>query len=228
MSHTREDLGGGRFIYQSDTVRFGEDAVRLAAFAAPKPTDKVCDLGTGGGILPLLFCVDTPPAVIDAVELDPDADALAAQTVRDNGLDARIRVHAIDWNDWRAHLPAGGYSLVTCNPPYFPAGGGKPCADGSRDRARHEASPDTLSQVCRAAAGLLQNGGDFCLCHRPERLCDVVTCLRDAGLEPKRLHLLLAETADTPWLLLCRARKGGRPGLTLTVGASPKNGKESA
>ncbi|MBR3290247.1 MAG: hypothetical protein IKI63_05680 [Clostridia bacterium] len=57
----REGLGGGRFVYQSDSCRFGEDALRLAAFAAPKSTDVVCDLGTGGGILPLLFCVDAPP-----------------------------------------------------------------------------------------------------------------------------------------------------------------------
>ena len=220
MAQEREDLGGGRFVYQSDTVRFGEDALRLAAFAVPKPTDVVCDLGTGGGILPLLFCVGTPPARIDAAEIDPEAASLAAQAVRDNGLAALIRVHAIDWNDWRAHLPAGGYTLVTCNPPYFPADGGKRCADASRDLARHEASSETLSDVCRAAAGLLRNGGDVCLCHRPERLTDLLTALRDAGLEPKRLHLLCADGCNTPWLVLCRARKGGNVGLTVTVGAS--------
>lgn len=220
MSLTRENLGGGRFVYQSDAVRFGEDALRLAAFASPKPADAVCDLGTGGGILPLLFCVDTPPARIDAVEINPDAAALATQAVRDNELTAHIFVHAIDWNDWRAHLPAGGYTLVTCSPPYFPAGSGMPCADRSRDLARHEASPETLSDVCRVAAGLLRSGGDFCLCHRPERLTDLLTALRGSGLEPKRLHLLCADKSDTPWLVLCRAKKGGKPGLSVTVGAS--------
>ena len=228
MAQERETLGGGRFVYQSDTVRFGEDALRLAAFAVPKPTDVVCDLGTGGGILPLLFCVGTPPARIDAAEIDPEAASLAAQAVRDNGLAALIRVHAIDWNDWRAHLPAGGYTLVTCNPPYFPAGGGKPCADASRDRARHETSPETLSDVCRAAAGLLQTGGDFCLCHRPERLADLLCALREAGLEPKRLHLLCADGRDTPWLVLCRAKKGGNPGLSVTAGASFQKRKDNA
>ena len=228
MAQVREFLGGGRFVYQSDTVRFGEDALRLAAFASPKPADVVCDLGAGGGILPLLFCVDTPPVRIDAVEIDPGAAALAAQAVRDNGLDTRIRVHAIDWNDWRDHLPAGGYTLVTCNPPYFPAESGKPCADASRDRARHESSPDMLPQLCLAAAGLLQNGGEFCLCHRPERLTDLLCALRDAGLEPKRLHLLCADGRDTPWLVLCRAKKGGNPGLSVTAGASFQKRKDNA
>ena len=217
MALTREDIGGGRFVYQSDTVRFGEDALRLAAFASPKPTDVVCDLGTGGGILPLLFCVGTPPARIDAVEVNPDAAALAAQTVRDNGLAELIRVHTADWNDWQA---PGAYSLVTCNPPYFPAHGGKRCADALRDLARHEASPEALPKLCRVAARLLQNGGDFCLCHRPERLTDLLTALREAGLEPKHLHLLCADGGDTPWLLLCRAKKSGNAGLAVTVGAS--------
>ncbi|MBR3290248.1 MAG: hypothetical protein IKI63_05685 [Clostridia bacterium] len=154
------------------------------------------------------------------MERNTAAAQLAARSVCDNDLTALIHIHAIDWNDWQGHLPAGGYSLVTCNPPYFPAGGGRPCANTAREAARREASPDTLPQICRVAAGLLQNGGDFCLCHRPERLCDLLTVLRAAGLEPKRLHLLCTDSSEKPWLILCRARKGGRAGLDVTVGSS--------
>ena len=59
----------------------------------------------------------------------------------------------------------------------------------------------------------LRYGGRFCLCHRPERLADVICALREAGLEPKRLRLVQQRPASAPWLLLAEGRRGGKPGL---------------
>ena len=73
----------------------------------------------------------------------------------------------------------------------------------------------TLDQLCAAAARLVKNGGRFALCHRPERLCDVLCTLRAHGLEPKRLKLVAHSPAHPPALLLVEAVKGGRPGLVV-------------
>ena len=78
--------------------------------------------------------------------------------------------------------------------------------------ARHE-QPGTLDEVVAAASRLLRFGGRFCLCHRPERLADVVAALRRRGLEPKRLRTVQGAAASAPWLLLLEAKKGGKPGL---------------
>ncbi len=48
-------LFGMRILQKPGAFRFGTDAVILADFAAPKKGDKVVDLGTGTGILPLLM-----------------------------------------------------------------------------------------------------------------------------------------------------------------------------
>ena len=54
---TLEDLqlGGLRLIQKKHNFRFGMDAVLLADFAAIRPGDRVADLGTGTGILPVLL-----------------------------------------------------------------------------------------------------------------------------------------------------------------------------
>ena len=71
MPETPLPLGGGITALVTAEHRFGSDAVLLADFAWPKRRDIVCDLGTGCGILPLLWCRRDPPAHIDAVELPP-------------------------------------------------------------------------------------------------------------------------------------------------------------
>ena len=52
-----EDLGVGgmRFMQDESLFKFGTDAVLLAHFCRLKKNAKICDLGTGTGILPVLL-----------------------------------------------------------------------------------------------------------------------------------------------------------------------------
>ena len=108
-----------------------------------------------------------------------------------------------------APLPAGGFDLVVSNPPYFPVGSGK-----SAGPARSEESC-TLEELCAAAGRLTKNGGRFALCHRPERLTDVLCALRAHNLEPKRLRLVSHRPGYPPSLLLVEAVRQGKPGITV-------------
>ena len=58
-----------RVIQSPDAFRFGMDAVLLADFAQVRPRSRVCDLGTGTGILPLLLSGRDPDMLCDAVEI---------------------------------------------------------------------------------------------------------------------------------------------------------------
>ena len=106
-------------------------------------------------------------------------------------------------------LPAGGFDLVISNPPYFPVGSGK---SGGPARSEEFCS---LAELCAAAGQLVKNGGRFALCHRPERLVDVLCALRSRGLEPKRLKLVSHSPDRPPALALVEAVRQGRPGLTI-------------
>ena len=112
------------------------------------------------------------------------AAALARRSVARSGLDGRAAVLCASWTDLDGLLPREGFHLVVCNPPYFPPGSGRESASPADRLARHE-PPGTLDEVVAAASRLLRFGGRFCLCHRPERLADVVAALRRRGLEPK-------------------------------------------
>ena len=51
-----DPLGGGLKIIVSKEHIFGTDAVLLASFSDIRKNDTACDLGTGCGIIPLLWC----------------------------------------------------------------------------------------------------------------------------------------------------------------------------
>ena len=72
-----------------------------------------------------------------------------------------------------------------------------------------------MEEVCSAAAWLLQYGGRFCLCQRPERLTDVLSAMRTAGLEPKRLRWVQQRPEKAPWLFLAEGKAGAKPGLSV-------------
>ncbi len=200
-------------VLTSSAHRFGTDAMLLSHFAAPAKGERVCELGTGCGVIALRLCAGWQPAAVHGVDIAPAAIALAQRSAAAFTGTPRPTFAVGDWRDPRTIAPAGSFQRVVCNPPYFPAGSGEVSGDEAARLARHE-QPDTLEAVCRAAAWLLTSGGRFCLCHRPERLPAVVAALTACHLEPKRLRVVQQRADTAPWLFLLEARKDGHPALT--------------
>lgn len=203
-----EQLGPYTLRWAEGVFPLGSDALALGAFSAVKPGWRVCDLGTGSGALLLLLARREPGLSLTGIDIDP----LSARTAREN-LEANRLPGEIIAGDLRtAPLPPGSFDLVISNPPYFPAGSGK---SGGPARSEECCS---LEELCTAAGRLTRNGGRFSLCHRPERLVDVLCALRAHGLEPKRLRLVSHSPEHPPSLLLVEAVKQGRPGLRIETG----------
>ena len=214
MHGTRiEDLGRGVVAYTDADHRVGTDACLLAAFAAPRKIDTACDLGTGCGVIPLLwFAGESPPQAAFALELQPSAADLARQGAAHSGLEERLHVLEGDIRELPDILPWGEFDLVTCNPPYKAAGAGVLSASGSGKIARHETTC-TLDDVCRAGARLLRFGGRLCVCQLPERLPDLICAMRAYKIEPKRLKFVQKDASSPPWLVLCEGKLGSKPFL---------------
>ncbi len=201
-SHT-ERLGPFVLSWEEGVFPLGADALRLGRFATVKRGWRVCDLGTGSGVLLLLLAERERALDMCGVELDLWAAETARANLERNGLRGEIR-----WGDLRERPFAdGSFDLVISNPPYFPVGSGR---GGGPARSEETCS---LEELCRAASRLTRNGGRFALCHRPERMTDVLCALRRERLEPKRLQLVAHTPERAPFLLLVEAVKGGRPGL---------------
>ena len=214
----REDLGGGAFVWTHPQYKFGTDAMLLARFAlacAPRAV-RGADLGTGCGIIPVVWAQERPEMEIFAAEIQPEAAALARKSAAESGFVQRITVWEGDLRTLKqSDLPERrAMQLVSCNPPYFVPGSGYLAQKDGRRIARAEETC-TAADAAQAAARLLEDGGWFCIIHRTERLVDVLDAMRRAGVEPKRLQFVQTSPARPPKLFLAAGRRSGKPGLEL-------------
>ena len=204
-------------INVNEDHRFGTDAFLLADFAAPLPSQTVCDLCSGCGVIPLFFCRGKPPKRIYAVELQKDAVELLCKSVQENGLQDRIipvEADLCDKETLTRLVPREKMDMVTVNPPYFKENSGKERLSEAQRLARHEIACN-LGQVIEAADVLLKYGGVLKMCHLPERLAEVFYLMQKHRIEPKRLTLVYNKEGEKPWLALIEGKKGGRTGLVI-------------
>lgn len=203
-------------IIQSPSVfSFSLDAVLLARFAyVPIRTGKIVDLCTGNGAIPLFLSARTK-ADITGVELQERLADMAKRSMIHNGLQGRITIVRDNVIGIANKIGYEAYDTVTCNPPYFPA------IEASRKNknehytiARHEVEL-MLEQAVKSASELLKQGGKAAFVHRPGRLIDIVTLMRQHRLEPKRIRFVYPKEGKEANTLLIEAIKDGKPDLKI-------------
>lgn len=84
----------------------------------PWSIESALDLCTGSGCLAILTALAFPEAQVDAVDLSPDAIAVAERNVADYDLQDRIEIIR---SDAFAQLAGKRYDLIISNPPYVNA-----------------------------------------------------------------------------------------------------------
>lgn len=206
-----DDTGFGdiRLIQRPEDFCYGVDAVILADFTKVKKDDRVMDLGTGTGIIPMILSHKTEAKDIWAVEVQKDSYERALRNVKLNKLEDRVTVIHADVKN----LPTVGiFNVVVSNPPYMKSDGGIKNENDAKSIARHETSA-TLVDFINTAGNLLKTGGDFYLVHRPSRMVDICCACRNAQLEPKEMRLVSPNKNAKPNIVLIHCVKYGRPEL---------------
>ena len=208
-----DDLQNGFFLIQDPSkFCFGIDAVLLAAFADVKPGERVIDLGTGNGIIPVLLAARSKSQTIEGLEIQAAQADLAVRSVNLNHLQNRIHITKGDIKEAAVIYGTASFHVVTCNPPYMLCGHGRENADLSKAVARHEVLC-TLADIARQSCAILKDGGRLYMIHRPFRLVEIFAELTKNRLEPKKIRMIHPYQDKKPSMVLIEARKGGSAGL---------------
>lgn len=201
-----------RIIQDSKRFCFGMDAVLLSGFARAKKGDKVIDLGTGTGIIPLLMEAKTEAGHLTGLEIQPDSADMANRSVRLNQLEDKITIITGDIKEAVNLFGAASFDVVTSNPPYMTQHHGLANPEDAKAIARHEILC-TLEDVISQASKLLKPGGNLFMVHRPFRLVEIFALMRENGLEPKRMKLVYPFVDKEPNMVLIEANRGGKARL---------------
>lgn len=208
--YRKEYLGSGCYAAVSDEHGFGTDAVLLADFASPSKKDRVCDMGTGCGIIPMLLLRNGRGKEITGIDIQENACIQARESVRLSGAEDKVKIVHGDIRNIKELFDHTSFDTVIMNPPYKSDGSGIISRSESDKIARHE-TMCSIDDVCAAAAHLLNFSGRLCLCSRPERLADTIVSMRSAGIEPKRLRFVSKFSDTKPWLFMIEGKKGAKP-----------------
>ena len=193
---------------------FGMDAVLLSGFAKAKAGEKVLDLGTGTGIIPILMEAKTDAADFTALEIQEESADMARRSVAYNHLEDKIKVVTGDIRDASNIFGASSFHVVTTNPPYMNDSHGLKNPTEVKAISRHEVLC-TLEDVVREGAKVLKPGGRMYMVHRPHRLIEILGTMKQYKLEPKRMRLVYPYVDREPNMVLIEGLLGGNSRITV-------------
>ena len=203
-----------RIRQQQGGYRFSIDAVLLAYYARPRPGDRVLDLGTGCGIIPLILAYRCPQITVYGIEVQKKLSDLARFNVSDNRMESQVTILCNDMKSLKSTMISGLVDLVVSNPPYRRSHSGRLNPDYQRAVARHEIAV-TLSDLIATAKRILRTSGRFVTIYSAERTAELLTLMRSARIEPKILRSIHSNRKSEAKLVLVEGKKEARTGLRI-------------
>ena len=198
-------------IQNKDGLTFGTDALLLAGFINKRGA-LGAELGAGSGIISLLLLSRGKLDICDCYEVQKEYAELTARNAKLNELDDRLNSFNMDIRDY---VSGEIYDAVYTNPPYMKATSGYRNENESKNTARHEVCGD-ITDFVNTARLMLKYGGLFYAVYRCDRMPDLISAMRNCGIEPKRLTMVHADESSAPSMLLIEGKKGSKCGLFLT------------
>lgn len=205
---------GYQIIQNPERFCFGMDAVLLSSFAKAKSGERVLDLGTGNGIIPILMEAKTKGEKFFGLEIQEESADLARRSVALNHLEEKIEIVTGDIKEAADIFGAASFHVITMNPPYMTGNHGVVNPTDAKAIARHEITC-SLEEMIAQASKVLKSKGRFYMVHRPFRLAEIMTLMVKYHLEPKRMRLVYPFVDKEPNMVLIEGLKGGNSRITV-------------
>lgn len=207
-------VNGYEIIQHPGKFCFGMDAVLLSNFARVRKGEKVLDLGTGTGIIPILMTAKTEGEDFTGLEIQEESADMARRSVKHNHLDEKVKIVTGDIKEAASIFGPVSFDVITTNPPYMIGQHGIANASDAKAIARHEVFC-TLDDILRESAKMLKFRGRFYMVHRPFRLAEILTKMTAFGIEPKRMRLVHPFIDKEPNMVLIEGLRGGNSRMTI-------------
>ena len=205
---------GLKIIQPRHGYRFSVDPLLLCDFAGISESAEAVDLGTGCGVIPLVFAKIACEAKITGIEMQEEMAVLAERNVQLNCLSDRISIVRADVVDIKKHFPASSFDLVVSNPPYRKRCTGRISPKPGRDNARHE-STASLADFLAAAKYLVRLSGRICFIYHPSRIAEFLAGAATLKLAPLRLRMVHGNRDAEARMFLIEMVKGRKGDLKI-------------
>ncbi len=213
---TLDDILGGKIsiLQKKKGYRFSLDALLLAHFVRLKRGDHVIDLGTGSGVVAIITARRKECGRIVGVDIQEDLVDMARRNVEINALVDKVDILRGDARNIDSLFNPQSFHAIIFNPPYRKLKSGRINPDNQKSVARHEIK-GTLHDFLKAAGYVLKKSGRVSIIYPATRMVELLTSMRIAGVEPKRLRMVHSHSALRGEFVLAEGVKGGREELEI-------------
>lgn len=203
-----------KIVQNTKWFSFSLDSVLLANFVYVNNKMKIIDFCTGNAPVPLFLSTKTNSKII-GVELQKEIYDLAIKSVKINKKENQIEILNKDVKELAKLYETDTFDLITCNPPYFKATALSNINNNSiKSLARHEISLK-MDDIFKIAKKILKNNGKIALVQKTDRLIDIITCMKNNNIEPKRIRFIYPFLDSKSNLCLIEGSKNGKPGIII-------------
>lgn len=193
--------------------RFTLDSLLLADFCRARKRDRILEPGAGTGIISLLLARKFPGARFISAEVEPQAFSLLCQNIQHNGLVDAIIPLDRDIRYLASSVAPAFFDAIIANPPYTKYGTGRKSPSRERQTARQD--QDASLPCWLDLQTLLKEKGKYFLVFPARRSAELMSLLRERGLEPKRLRCVHPFSDKPASLMLIEAIKTRGVGLDI-------------
>lgn len=211
---TVDELLGGRIkIFQKEKgYRFSLDVLLIAHFVHLKRGDHIVDLGTGSGVIAMIMAGRRECSKVIGVDIQEEFVDMAKRSVECNNLQEKVDIRMGDIRTIETLFDGNSFDVSIFNPPYRKLKSGRINPSNQKSIARHEIK-GTLHDFLRAAAYVLKKSGRAYIIYPATRMVELLSSMRTAGIEPKRMRLVHSHSDSRGEFVLVEGKKGGREEL---------------
>ena len=169
--------------------RYNIDSMLLARFANFKESEKVCDLGSGVGILAILALLRGKASKVWAIEVQEELSKYLHKNIEKYSLKDSLTVLETNWKEVKKHLKAASMDLLISNPPYRKAQSGKIPQHSVKAIAKQEIE-GCISDLIAAASYLMKPKGRFVVIYPCLRLEEFMLEIAKKKLKIQRMQFI--------------------------------------